>query len=342
MRKTWFILWLIATVGITYVANAAVQLVDLQVFPGGSRIEVLALPEKKVQKTSENSPLNENSIQKVNEIAIGENENIQEELIPTTTFLQNSEILIPPKKTEENDEIEIFVDSNEEIQNELELGSLGIETETEIETEEIFEVSTTTVLAAITPTDSGEDRLPENEAVEAPILSTITTTLVPIIEEFNPVVPLDLGVIEARVGIEIRNQLVTGGLIPYKWSLVEGEIPTGIEIDTDGFLTGIPEKSGFYRYSIELSDLNDSTILYPISINISEFRLITSRGGNVTVLISGDSVSFFSGLQSDGFLSPEVIRNGPLVLEVQFLPLIGDETSWIRCEVNEGVICQSD
>ena len=39
------LLWLVATAGVVYVANTAVELVDLQVFPGGSRIEVLSLPE---------------------------------------------------------------------------------------------------------------------------------------------------------------------------------------------------------------------------------------------------------------------------------------------------------
>ncbi|SVB23590.1 uncharacterized protein METZ01_LOCUS176444, partial [marine metagenome] len=33
--------WIVATLGVTYVANAAVELVDLQVFPQGGRIRVL-------------------------------------------------------------------------------------------------------------------------------------------------------------------------------------------------------------------------------------------------------------------------------------------------------------
>ena len=37
-------LWLIATAGVTYVASAAVTLVDLQVFPQGQRVEVLTRP----------------------------------------------------------------------------------------------------------------------------------------------------------------------------------------------------------------------------------------------------------------------------------------------------------
>ena len=37
-------LWVVATIGVTYVASAAETLVDLQVFPQGERVEVLARP----------------------------------------------------------------------------------------------------------------------------------------------------------------------------------------------------------------------------------------------------------------------------------------------------------
>ena len=44
-NKLLFIFWLLATVGVTYVANTAVGLVDLQMFPNRTRIEVLTLSE---------------------------------------------------------------------------------------------------------------------------------------------------------------------------------------------------------------------------------------------------------------------------------------------------------
>ncbi|SVA52345.1 uncharacterized protein METZ01_LOCUS105199, partial [marine metagenome] len=50
-------LWLLATAGVTYVANTAVELVDLQVFPGGERIEVLSLPETTVPVVTTTVPV---------------------------------------------------------------------------------------------------------------------------------------------------------------------------------------------------------------------------------------------------------------------------------------------
>ena len=54
MRKTLVVFfWLLATIGLTYVTNAAVKLVDLQVLPEGSRIEVLSLPKTTIESEDE-------------------------------------------------------------------------------------------------------------------------------------------------------------------------------------------------------------------------------------------------------------------------------------------------
>jgi len=55
--------------------------------------------------------------------------------------------------------------------------------------------------------------------------------------------------------------------------------------------------------------------------------------------VTGDSVGFFSALQANGFETPEVLRSGPLVVEVVFPPTSGDEASWVRCEAAETVRC---
>jgi len=30
------------------------------------------------------------------------------------------------------------------------------------------------------------------------------------------------------------------------------------------------------------------------------------------------------------------------MVEVLFIPILGDDTSWVRCEVDEGIFCSSD
>jgi len=53
-------------------------------------------------------------------------------------------------------------------------------------------------------------------------------------------------------------------------------------------------------------------------------------------------VGFFSALHGEGFESTQVLRSGPIVVEVAFLPISGDEASWVRCEVVDGVSCTHD
>mgnify|MGYP001179932465 FL=1 len=75
---------------------------------------------------------------------------------------------------------------------------------------------------------------------------------------------------------------------------------------------------------------------------VREYRFIRARGGSVTVVVTGDSVGFFSALHGEGFESTQVLRSGPIVVEVAFLPISGDEISWVRCEVVDGVSCTQD
>ena len=78
-----------------------------------------------------------------------------------------------------------------------------------------------------------------------------------------------------------------------------------------------------------------------LTIIISQYQLVSAKGGSVTVVVTGESVGFFSALQAAGFMPAEVVRSGPLVVEVVFLPVAGDDLSWVRCEVDDGVVCAS-
>ena len=67
-------------------------------------------------------------------------------------------------------------------------------------------------------------------------------------------------------------------------------------------------------------------------------RTVAARGGTVFVDVLGDSVSLFLASPADGF-SAIVVEPGGFRVEVQFVPLQGDATSWVVCEVADGVLC---
>ena len=45
-----------------------------------------------------------------------------------------------------------------------------------------------------------------------------------------------------------------GGLPPLDWELVRGELPPGIDLSTDGTLSGVPTKLGEYRFVVAVID----------------------------------------------------------------------------------------
>jgi hypothetical protein len=67
-------------------------------------------------------------------------------------------------------------------------------------------------------------------------------------------------------------------------------------------------------------------------------RTVAARGGTVFVDVLGDSVSLFLASPADGF-SAIVVESAGFRVEVQFVPLQGDATSWVVCEVADGVVC---
>ena len=242
MRKLLVVaVWIVATLGVTYVANTAVELVDLQVFPQGGRIRVLerAVPAAAVTTT-----------------------------VPAAA------------------------------------------------------VTTTVPATAVTTT------VPAAATVPA-----ATTTVAP------PLVMVDSILDGARTGSEYSTRLAAEGSVPHAWEVVGGSLPDGLVLAENGDLAGTPLQSGRYQFVAKATDGTGRTGTAEYSLVVKEFRVISARGGLVTVVVQGDSVAFFSALQAEGFDQAVVVRGGPIVVEVQFLPGAGDDTSWVKCVAGDGVIC---
>ena len=286
------LVWVVATVGVTYVANAAVELVDLQVFPQGARIEVLA----RAQPTPTTLPrMRATTTPPVVETTVS---------APATTVATPATTAAAPVATTTTVVVATTV------------------------------APTTTVAAAPTTTVA-----PTTTAVGVPTPTTIsppvvtTTTTPPALVMSDPV--LDGG----RTDVAYRNRLVMDGSAPFVWKVESGSLPVGLDLTADGFLEGTPTNSGHYVFTVRATDESNRTGTAEYSVAVREFRIVSTRGGSVTVIVQGNSVVFFSALQGEGFDQAVLVRTGPIVVEVQFLPRGGDDTSWVRCEASEGVVC---
>ncbi len=286
------LVWVVATVGVTYVANAAVELVDLQVFPQGARIEVLA----RAQPTPTTLPRMRATTAPP---------------VPTTTVPAPATTVAAPTTT---------------------VAAPVVTTTTVVvaTTTAAPAVATTTTVAPVATTTAAP---PVVTTTAAPPVAT-TTTMAPV-----ALVMTDSVLADGRTGSAYRARLVMDGSAPFTWDVEPGVLPAGLSLTSDGFLEGIPTGSGRYVFTVGAVDESDRTGTAEYSIVVKEFRVVTARGGSVTVIVQGNSVAFFSALQAEGFDQAVLVRSGPIVVEVQFLPSGGDETSWVRCEAADGVVC---
>jgi len=294
------LVWVVATVGVTYVANAAVELVDLQVFPQGARIEVLTRANPTPTTLQ---PMRATTAPPV----------------VTTTAAAAATTVAAPTTT---------------------VAAPVVTTTTVVAATTI--APTTTV--AVTPTTTAV-RAPATTTT-APVATTTTTrpptttTRPPTTTTRPPALAMADSVLDGgRTGIAYRTRLVMDGSAPFVWKVESGSLPVGLDLTGDGYLEGTPTNSGHYVFTASAADRSGLTGAAEYSIVVKEFRVISARGGSVTVIVQGNSVAFFSALQAEGFDKAVLVRSGPIVVEVQFLPSGGDETSWVRCEAADVVVC---
>jgi len=380
-------LWLIATAGVTYVASAAVTLVDLQVFPQGQRVEVLTRPAPP----------------------------------PTTTILPTS--TSPGGSTRTTVERGTTVPTTT-IQSASPTTTVESPPTTTVPTTTVEPPPTTTVTTTTTSSGGGGGSAPTTTRPPAtttrPPATTTTRPVPPLVVETNVLAA-------ATVGSGFEAALVaTGGQRPHTWQMAGGVLPPGLALSSAGRISGIPQAAGQFAFSVRVSDgsgrsatasfavttVNALRVLtttlpevkagsayratlqatggtspyrwavvdgrLPDGLTLSvggvvsgtpsggapatvvvvatdssgrvahsgeltvafatDRRTVAARGGTVFVDVLGDSVSLFLASPADGF-SAVIVESGGFRVEVQFVPLQGDATSWVVCEVAVGVVC---
>ncbi|MSN27331.1 MAG: hypothetical protein GJV46_15875 [Geobacter sp.] len=73
----------------------------------------------------------------------------------------------------------------------------------------------------------------------------------------------------------IYNQVltVTGGITPYFWSIVAGNLPVGLILDSNtGAITGVPTTAGNSSFTIQVKDVNNKAAGKLLTINIQQIN----------------------------------------------------------------------
>jgi hypothetical protein len=379
-------LWLLATAGVTYVASAAVTLVDLQVFPQGERVEVLTRPAPPPTTT----------------------------ILPTSTTsggVTNQTTV--PATTEPGTTVE-----PSSVTTTVQPSPVTTIVEPSPVTTAVEPTPTTTVVSTTTT-------VPEagGEAVPTTTRPPTTTTTRPLPPLAIDAVDMAVATVGSAYDVDL---VATGGQIPHTWQVVAGALPPGLALSSDGRISGTPQAPGQFSFSVRVADVSarsasasfaltaaralrvltatlpevDAGSAYQVTLQATggtppyrwmvvegrlpdglvlsvagvvsgtpsggsptsvvatatdsmgrvahsgelavafatDRRTVAARGGTVFVDVLGDSVSLFLASPADGF-SAVIVESGGFRVEVQFIPLQGDATSWVVCEVATGVVC---
>ncbi len=90
---------------------------------------------------------------------------------------------------------------------------------------------------------------------------------------------------------------VTDGLAPYNWSVIGGNLPPGLSLESlSGLISGIPTIEGTYDFIAKVTDANNNRAINDLSITIHGN---TPAGSNVQVT-SGSTTLTFSNVTQEG------------------------------------------
>ncbi len=137
----------------------------------------------------------------------------------------------------------------------------------------------------------------------------------------TPTGDLALRTVRTEVGVEFHGAVfAAGGFGTYTWS-VEGDLPPGLTLGEDGTITGAPEESGSYRFTMVVTDAERRRATYVARFVVAERLTIKSR------LLKPARVGFFMSrkVTTLGGVAPmrTKVKRGPLPPGIFFDRLAG-------------------
>jgi hypothetical protein len=118
-----------------------------------------------------------------------------------------------------------------------------------------------------------------------------------------PIQPLQILTTSLPTGTVSRNYhanlQATGGQQPYNWSFVSGSLPPGVSFNS-GLIDGIPNNSGTFNFTVQVSDQRASTTNKNLSITINPALQVTT----VSLPNGTNNVFYSANLTAGGGVPP--------------------------------------
>ncbi|MEQ1513155.1 MAG: putative Ig domain-containing protein [Lysobacteraceae bacterium] len=130
------------------------------------------------------------------------------------------------------------------------------------------------------------------------------------LEVVLPIVTIDTGLPDGQVDNPYSQSVsASGGLQPYTFSVTEGALPPGLELDTRGIVTGVPTAAGSYTFTLTAADNNISfgpvTASRTYTVDIDPSGLVL---GPKTLPMASTDVNYFQYFDASGGVAPYTYR----------------------------------
>lgn len=100
-----------------------------------------------------------------------------------------------------------------------------------------------------------------------------------VIFEITPVEILNTSLPAGTVNYPYQATLsAMGGLPPYSWSVIQGSLPQGLTLNSNGVISGMPTAAGTFNFTVQVSDSESPpvTAVAPLSVTVESALLITT------------------------------------------------------------------
>ncbi|HXU21895.1 MAG TPA: putative Ig domain-containing protein, partial [Verrucomicrobiae bacterium] len=97
----------------------------------------------------------------------------------------------------------------------------------------------------------------------------------------------------------------TGGVLPYTWSLTNGQLPAGLKINSSGTITGTPVVAGTSTFTVQVADseVDPATGNPNPMIATKQFTITVTAGTNNDKLFFNGYSFLFTGFDKDGSMA---------------------------------------
>ena len=165
------------------------------------------------------------------------------------------------------------------------------------------------------------------------------------VEAINPLVILTSSIPGGTTGVDYSFTMAgSGGRAPYAWAVSTGVLPSGLEMSSDGTISGQPTVATNADLVVRVADGDGRVAAFPYVLSVvtgTTRQEIVTRGGTVVVDIVGSTVNLVSSEAADGFTA-YVIHQGPSRVQIHFIGPAGITPSWLLCEGSPAVSCSFD